>query len=220
VKYSPISFSAPMVRAILDGRKTQTRRLVRWPHGEPPEATIDNLGDGVSLYIYREEPKAKGGYASYTVTCPNGGEGDRLWTREAFRLPGRMDQFSASKLINDLGAEAVRKVVEYLADDLPADQRNLGRYRASRFMPRAFARLILDVTEDPTVERLESITDEDARAEGIVERLPGYWGLPEWANEDLQWNPRAAYLKLFRSLNTFRPDSNPWVWVTTFKKGA
>lgn len=212
----PISFSKEMVSAIRAGRKTQTRRLVRWPKefggAQPHEERLDNVGDCVS--VYATGPRGK----NYVVTCPYGEEGDRLWVREPFRfLSTAWDSFSPSEVIATWGG-AVPAATVYTPF---ASAGQLGRYRHARFMPRALARLLLNVTTYPDLQRLRSITDEDALAEGIV-KLDGHgplqYGLPEWSRIDRQPTPSEAFLHLFEMINgKLRAVENPWVWVSYFR---
>jgi len=218
----PIIFSSPLVRAILDERKTQTRRLVRWPDevvAEPPRAEeLDNLGDGTTVTIYRNDQL-------YTATCPQGGEGDELWVRENFRLPPAMNPDPAAVLITRYGIERIRGSVSYDADFEPWTKvsyatlpHHQGRRRIGRFLPRVLARLRLRVKSDPDMQRLLDVTERDARAEGIVEVKPGFWGLPHWEPFDHKWNARDAFLHLFRTLNNLPEELNPWVWKTSFAR--
>lgn len=215
----PIAFSPEMVSALLAGRKSQTRRLVRWPKefggAQPHPDRLDNVGDCVS--VYATDPRGK----NYAVTCPYGEEGDRLWVREPFRfLNPDWDGFSPSEVVATWGG-AVPAVTIYTPF---ASADRIGRYRHARFMPRALARLLLDVTAWPDLQRLEDVTEEDAIAEGImlVDTGPGplRFGLPTWPRFDRQPTAREAYLKLFRSINGIIGDANPWVWVVYAKPRA
>ncbi|HAM40757.1 MAG TPA: hypothetical protein DCP69_05315 [Candidatus Omnitrophica bacterium] len=133
----PILFSGPMVRALPDGRKTQTRRLVK--HHTDPEFW-DVRRPGV-WEVY----DANCANQTIEVACPHGVPGDRLWVRETF-------------------AETPFGVF-YRAEDsteYPTD----GKWRPSIFMPRRLSRLTLEITE-VRVQRLQDITPEDAIAEGV-----------------------------------------------------
>lgn len=149
----PILFSGPMVRAILDGRKTQTRRIVKpQPHEEcgPIEVghyhptVIDRHGD--------EQPGAEifGAYSldgEWGAKCPHGQPGDRLWVREAFALA---DDYEVDRVLNPGG-------VFYRATHSPAD--DTSRWRPSIHMPRWASRLTLEVT-DVRVERVQDISEK------------------------------------------------------------
>ena len=139
MKERPIPFSGPMVRAILDGRKTQTRRVVK------PRSWADKC------HIANEE---------YGVTfgkCPYGQPGDRLWVREAWQALAEYDHLKPSKIPQ--GTDVL-----YNADhpDMPWNSRK----RNLRFMPRKFSRITLEIT-GIRVERLNDISDVDVIAEGV-----------------------------------------------------
>jgi hypothetical protein len=140
----PILFSATMVRAILAGKKTQTRRAVRWPFtGQPRAEELDNLGDIQSLWV-RGKP----------VPCPYGIQGDRLWVRETWAHSG------ADK----------RRALIYRADEgtaaMALQAPEFGRWRPAIHMPRTACRLRLEVT-DMRAERLQDISIGDVDAEGL-----------------------------------------------------
>lgn len=171
----PILFSGPMVRALLDGRKTQTRRVVN-----PQPATSSD------------------GRACGPIRCPYGAPGDTLWVRETWcsYMPGS---------------------VRYRADG----HNDAGwTWRPSIFMPRWASRLTLRVY-GVRVERVQQITQADARAEGVVD-TSGAWG--DLTDTD-RAGPRGAFEALWNSINAERGfgwDVNPWVWVVSFEleKGA
>lgn len=213
VKERPILFSAPMVRAIRDGSKTQTRRIIKapWLSGEyfySGEITTD-LGypesQGNVWVGFRHDPQWQScdpiGSAAY-VKCPQGKVGDRLWGRETHYIVGESRQ------------------VFYRADD----SNNFGDpfhwhggWKPSIFMPRWASRIDLEIT-GIRVERLQDISEEDAKAEGA----PGYEeGIDSPPPEDgeYSWSHIASFRSLWRSINGH--DSwglNPWVWVLEFKR--
>ena len=201
MKERPILFSGAMVRAILDGRKTQTRRVVKMPRGI------------VSLYRpFPNEPENVQGvdkdgligwYASPTV-CPYGAPGDRLWVRETFGIP-------------DAPYERRDKALVIYRADQSDEMAALNRYfwRPSIHMPRWACRLVLEVT-GVRVERLQDISSDDAIAEGIEPSDVGD------AREEAAWNI-AGYEELWDSLNAKRGlgwATNPWVWVVEFRRAA
>jgi hypothetical protein len=192
MKERPILMSAPMVRAILAGTKTQTRRVVK------PQPTHFNPA-GVPR---RANPD---GGASAVIACPYGQPGQRLWVREAWRgyetddaLPPRDIQRSTPVYF-----EATKSF--YLGFDFKT-----GKLRPGMFMPRWASRITLEVT-GVRVERLQSISDADAFAEGIQ----------QCANEGLpsDGTARGTYRALWESINGPGSwDANPWVWCVEFRK--
>jgi hypothetical protein len=139
MKERPILFSTEMVKAILEGRKTQTRRIVKkQPHGagEWARQLASWLFPNVNPYI--------------KLKCPYGQPGDRLWVRETFLI-----EHSCHKNFYEYRAD--------YSDTIALDV----IWRPSIFMPREACRLMLEVT-DVRVERLQDITEEDAIAEGTV----------------------------------------------------
>ena len=190
MKSKPILFSTPMVRALLDGTKTQTRRVVKLREGEGPGRA--HVGAFGNLRSFDE------GGQEHTIVhiedCPFGQAGSRLWVREAHAVyvPG------------------CEYGVTYRADHL--DPRGDGpahplKWLPSIFMPRWACRLELQVT-DVRVERLQEISEHDARAEGVIPLqmdqgsfLPCFEGL---------WD-------ILNAKRGFGWDSNPFVWVVSFE---
>lgn len=189
MKERPILFSGPMVRAILEGRKTQTRRVVK-PNRSAPTAShvsCTPASDG----SYWVEP---GGW----VACPYGKPGDRLWVRETIlRIGDRSDPICASIYAAD-GSMTPADAWPWKADRLP-----------SIHCPRGLSRITLEVIS-VRVERLQAISNEDAKAEGVRE----YDG-------DEPGDYRGGFRDLWQSINGKRPgcswDDNPWVWAIEFK---
>ena len=193
----PIIFSGEMVRAILDGRKTQTRRVVK---GE----ALEWLQPGMFTRGFVALPENK--------MCPYGQPGDLLWVREAF---GIEEERYIQPEMHSYGGRFEEEVF-YKADDpsLPGM-----KWKPSIHMPKRAARLWLEVT-GIRVERVQEISEEDAVAEGIyknIENPDGYgWRYGESCN-----TARAAFKKLWNSINGKKPgcswEDNPWVWVVEFK---
>jgi hypothetical protein len=136
----PILFSAPMVLALLDGRKTQTRRVVKLPPGYQFDGVRARAA--VLCSLPRQPTGAR------VVRCPYGFPGDRLWVRETW-APSQGDE---------------RPWCEYRADC--ADPLAI-KWKPGIYMPRRLSRIILEIT-DVRVQRLHDITEEDARAEGVA----------------------------------------------------
>jgi hypothetical protein len=207
----PIIFSAAMVRAILDGRKTQTRRVVRLPKWG---TAIDEIGDdGYTMWcVARDSGCLSPALPQYLPT-------DTLWVREAFALGHYYDD--EGKPIGDLRPfyAATMDVGRWYDPD--ADQwRDRPRWRPSIHMPRWASRITLRVT-GVRVERLHDISEEDAIAEGVlVGQLPGCFhsGI---GTLDVEWRSTAthAFEHLWESINgpgTW--DANPWVVAISFER--
>ncbi len=201
----PILFSTEMVKAIRDGRKTQTRRVIglpRWmdPPNEDGDFEIDSIAiDGVELEWPYAISKKTGCLTA--IPCPQGERGDILWVREAWR--------------NDNGSTV------YLADCLPTFAK-MHKWRPSIFLPRTACRMTLDNVL-VRVQRLQDISEEDARAEGVFPSIdiePGDgWSLVMTEHGPVSY--RKAYAALWDSINAkrgFSWDMNPYVWAITFKE--
>jgi len=227
MKERPILFSAPMVRAILDGSKTQTRRVVK-PQPHQSEYEPDHFSwmektkkrevskgwrpDGNGGRIPTETVTPKGTLRSVSVSrgwfsehCPYGQPGDRLWVRETF-CPDWADHGPIYKANGGSAIEA----------GYPREP----RWKPSIHMPRKFSRITLEIT-GVRVERLQEISEDDACAEGVSYTGPypnavlsGFLPRPD----DLA---RKEFKLLWESING--ADSwaaNPWVWVIKFKRVA
>lgn len=224
VKERGILFSAPMVRALLDGSKTQTRRVVkhRWPQlwSEPWHATgkvLDSLTTQPGAWMefrhrQQDEPGYTGSPASTLVPCPYGQPGDRLWVRETWGLHAYGDDTDWHKgpcTVLDLDDS----VIAYRADWGPMQESC--HWRPSIHMPRAASRITLEIVS-VRVERLEDISATDALQEG----LEACWDLPTRQNNPVCWATAVQlYRELWESINgTGSWDANPWVWVVEFKR--
>jgi len=219
---SPILFSAPMVRATRDGRKSQTRRVVQ----RTALDWLQSAGFTPEYVAARENGLSPYGYA-----------GDRLWVKETFIAYGRWEtRFNEKKGRDewhfiDMTRECER-AYQYAADDpnVPlAENRGAlpGWHRQpSIFMPRAASRITLEVT-DVRIERLNSISEADAIAEGIERHYSGWRPYTTMFYEadgvtpaNYLRDPRESYRQLWDSLNAERGfgwQTNPWVWVVEFK---
>lgn len=197
----PILFSAPMVRAILAGTKTQTRRAVK-PVGNDEGFVLLDYGHGWWPYRSDDGESTMKGDMEIPHACPYGWPGDRLWVRETFL---------------DLGACYL-----YRADASAGDERALvapGQpWRPAIHMPRAASRITLEVT-GVRVERLQDISEADARAEGLVWRphAEGYC-LSDGSHFHAA-DPRMSYWGLWDTINgQGSAAANPWVWVVSFTR--
>lgn len=173
----PILFSGPMVRAILKGRKTQTRRVI-----QPKPDHFHTFQPGIWLPQIGDKE----------IKCSYGEPGDRLWVREAWLQDGGIYLYRA-----DFGLGVL------------ADSWN-GYWKPSIHMPRTVCRLTLEIVRI-RAERLQSIREDDAMAEG-VDFIP---------NAPAALDHRTAFAGLWNSINEKRGfgwDTNPWVWVIEFKR--
>lgn len=211
MKERPVLFSAPMVRSILAGRKTKTRRVVNLPAWLHP----DEINDAIAALNRHGGKAAKRGPCDglRSFGCPYGVPGDRMWVREAFRIAATMD--------GQPHTLAVPQAVWYAADD--AIPRLLGRGRPSIRMPRWASRLTLDV-ESVRVERLQDITEEDAIAEGAEFEVQEFNGTGQWGFKGVRGaygdTAREAFAGLWDSLaqDGAKWADNPWVWVVGFRR--
>ncbi len=208
----PILFSGPMVRAILDGRKTQTRRVVKHDpfFGKPDRGNAFVDGGPQSPYLHN--PQDGGEYGDETVqrVYPAYQVGDTLWVRETwaeFDKPPKVE-YRADCDHYEYGLATIRR------DDL-AVPRVIDRWRPSIFMPRWASRIALEVT-DVRCQRLQEISEEDAVAEGCS----GHDGEGPYISAFGGRRIINNFAALWDTLNAKRGygwDSNPWVWAYTFK---
>lgn len=216
----PILFSGEMVRAILDGRKTQTRRVgnmrgadrVRWHVGEthawgakPPEryegwvAEVDAL-KGLLL----------------PLRCPFGQPGDWLWVRETFCPVD--DREYGGVVWTDYRATPRYSAEHPAGWDAAPDDAEALKWRPSIFMPRRASRISLEVT-GIRVERIQDIGGQDAMAEGVERWEYGYKGAP--CTSEVFPTAWTAFRSRWDALNGKRGygwDANPWVWVIEFRR--
>ena len=197
MKTRPILFSAPMVRAILNGTKTQTRRAVKDRH-------IDAAPPACFFQWLRER-------------CPYGQPGDRLWVRETWQVVDGSER--ARRIVTDPSPS--RGWIEYAATVHPGHEPP-PRWRPSIYMPRWASRILLEITA-ARVERLQDISGEDAVAEGIARDGDGYERFhvdPDAPlGQSFTRNPVLAYRGLWEKINGVGTwDANPLVWVIEFKR--
>lgn len=222
----PILFSAAMVAAILDGRKTQTRRVMKtqMPENFCRIGGIDTAGEYAYAVPLAEDEKDD--HLVHECKFPYGNIGDTLWVREEHYAVGHWEKNGTTKtgkqkwkFVPDIGGD-----VRY-SDTPPADfmvsrskeypDVNLWYKRLARFMPRSLSRIKLEIV-DIRVERLKDISQKDAMAEGAppshhsIDKVSREIGHPDFS--------RSWFAQLWQSINGAESwDDNPWVWVISFK---
>lgn len=211
MKERPILFSGPMVRAILEGRKTQTRRVFPRKYLEwidEPRGPEDVAAGYPFICGFDSDEEC----ISALQLCPYGHLGDRLWVREAWHQKGewRLPEHPEAEWEDAYWIGT--KDILYAADaKIPSSG---WRARPSIHMPRWACRLVLEIT-DVRVERLQDISEADARAEGCH---GGHGSIPGY---NYSATPREQFWQLWESLNAGRGycwDANPWVWAITFRR--
>jgi len=211
----PILFSAEMVRAILDGRKTQTRRVMN-----PQPSTVDDAGRW-----YRMK---SGGESLMTSAypCPYGAPGDTLWVRETCWAESTFDgdgvRYPADhvwRIIENTqeASEAWCKLARYGGDAALDNQTNTGMRVPSIHMPRWASRITLRIT-DIRVERLQDISEDDAKAEGCESPLTGAEA-PAAGPGVFLADERTSFAILWNKINGAGAwGANPWVWAISFER--
>jgi hypothetical protein len=217
-KERPILFSAPMVRALLSGIKTQTRRIVN----PQPHAGM------------RWNPVVLSGNAGWEdghgtpLRCPYGQPGDRLWVREAFRFPQSLDRHSPAAVGEaalDAGYRDPWSPTQYEADghrtnnwigfETPPIVSVPGKQRPGIHMPRWASRILLEIV-NVRAERLQDISEVDALAEGVKSCEAELHNSSNW------YCPEELYSMLWTKINGWEGNScwnaNPWVWVVEFRR--
>lgn len=191
----PILFSAPMVRAIRDGSKTQTRRAF----SERMIKLMGHAADAGEVSRFIENGFLQPNDASYIVDfCPYGQPGDRLWVREACA---------------DIGPR-----LTYRADTDDGAHCKVKRWTPSIHMPRWASRILLEIAS-VRVERLNDISEVDSISEGIERKGDMMWSLYGQAHVDRTYSPRASFRALWSSINGAASwDANPFVWVVEFRR--
>ena len=239
----PILFTDEMVRAILAGRKTQTRRPVKPQPKDPPEgwyADAYNHSDRWCFWGPRGT-KDSGRCTLPQFKCPFGKVGDRLWVRETFCLEhqvesdqpppftdGRPIRWEFAGMESDPEGADMWVQPHYRATDPTpelayedSDGEPTVRWKPSLHMPRWASRITLEITEI-RVERVQEITEEEAKAEGVLpcphpiskddECLDCYLDAGEYS---------CSFLNLWDQLYAKKGlgvDANPWVWVIGFRR--
>ncbi|EPM4141983.1 hypothetical protein RZP29_12670 [Klebsiella quasipneumoniae subsp. similipneumoniae] len=192
-------FNSEMVRAILDGRKTQTRRPIKWKQTRFTE--IGEREDG-SKWPWSEDAEHA---CDFWHPCPFGAVGDRIWVRETWNKYGGLLTYRADHdWIDDMRKETVCTA----------------KWVPSIHMPRWASRILLEIT-DVRVERLNAISEEDATAEGVPPAgslLPDYLGTFLTPKGDFA-TAKVAFQRLWESIYGEESwKANGWVWVISFKR--
>lgn len=227
-------FNAEMVRAILDGRKTQTRRPIKWKQTRFTE--IGEREDG-SKWPWSEDAEHA---CDFWHPCPFGAVGDRIWVRETWATLGnedgccidwegnlcKGDERSAARIYR---ASCEQRPGDYGLWSIPDDaywkphtkeHKFEGAWRPSIHMPRWASRILLEIT-DVRVERLNAISEEDATAEGVPPAgslLPDYPGTFLTQKGDFA-TAKVAFQRLWESIYGEESwKANGWVWVISFKR--
>ena len=216
-KAKPTIFSGPMVKAILDNRKNQTRRVLKvsrrlrnkgWEYPIPSSGRLV-IRDG---YAWDDEPGRTEPLSGYLYQ-----PGDLLWVKETCWIWGRWHR--NGKTLTGRQAWRFKPIDRNILRERPLETAKRGGgdgwvYRNARFMPRWASRITLEVT-GTRIERMQEISEEDAKAEGVPCKLEG--------SDENQWGPLALlnFGRLWTSLYPAGPkswDANPWVVVIEFKR--
>lgn len=197
----PILFAGPMVRAILNGEKAVTRRVMK-----PQPDFLGSMVDPNTPF------KTLGAGLHARITCPYGEPGDRLWVREAWVADAQVDSIAPRELSQG-------EPIWYPADghlrQTGCSMMSRGKCRPSIHMPRWASRILLEITA-VRVEHLQDISDEHCVAEGIgVTKHAVGVKLTSPHDESV---PRAMFRELWQSINGAESwAANPWVWVVEFR---
>ncbi|WP_444934942.1 hypothetical protein [Microbulbifer sp. JTAC008] len=212
MKEKPILFNAEMVRAILDGRKTQTRRLIKPQpfNGASDEEAIKQIGGlPPRLSLHQVINQAwRSGYAD--IPCPLGKPSDRLWVRETHHLSHQ----------NKVTYRADYPFNPFNEDECGEDCSMVGeKWRPSIYMPRWASRICLEIT-NVRIERIQDINGDDANAEGIQSWIDSFKARPTYhQNSNLGGYPVTAFSRMWKSIyGDHSWDQNPWVWVIEFRR--
>lgn len=232
MKTKPILFSTEMVQAILEGRKTQTRREVN--HGLGKTMQDDDIKVSITDDGEMAHFKAKGSGTSFMgLKSPYGKIGDILWVRETFSFfmstvnPHAKSLFDEKSSFIKVQYKADNKISEEYKVNYADATKAFGeiieselvktkKYKPSIFMPKEACRLFLKVT-NVRVERLLEISEEDARKEGVEHLVPRW---KDYTNDKgYCYNAWSSFKTLWIKINGIESyTSNPWVWVIEFEQ--
>ncbi|HCC5915891.1 hypothetical protein [Klebsiella pneumoniae] len=224
-------FNGEMVRALLDGRKTQTRRIMKAQPSEDFTPMNMALEADYKARWYTPGIVDKDGYLQPAgkevfgvanenegYSCPFGAVGDRIWVRETW------DRYNIDQDSHDMAYRAT----------IPEDWPESGRWRPSIHMPRWASRITLEIT-DVRVERLNAISEQDAQSEGVhtevwdqtvvarnyaaIDEFFQFWSedMPHYVEMNQLY--RSSFRSLWESIyGAENWQANPWVWVIEFKR--
>ncbi|HCF8514850.1 TPA: hypothetical protein NIV60_003766 [Klebsiella pneumoniae] len=216
-------FNGEMVRALLDGRKTQTRRIVKGTDSAVKFCKEWNINGEEVFVVLGEKDHTGMNPVLGAISCPFGAVGNRIWVRETFQGPlfnyEQMDEY-----LEDSSKFEKPEFCQYAADGghrpeyQDADDNLRHGWRPSIHMPRWASRILLEIT-DVRVERLNAINEHDAQAEGVAKLRGGFWKhyQPGWTQHQL--SARGSFVTLWKSIYGDESwNSNPWVWVIKFNR--
>lgn len=202
MKESPILFTGPMVRAILEGRKTVTRRVVK-----PQPDFLGSMVDPNTPF------KTLDAGLHARITCPHGQPDDRLWVREAWAADAQVDAIAPRDLSQ---GEPIWYPADFSVRQTGCSMISKGRGRPSIHMPRWASRILLEITA-VRIERLQDISEKQALAEGVELEGEGVcWAGAAGTASD---SPVESFRLLWELINGAGSwNANPWVWVVEFKR--
>ncbi|HBO2932179.1 TPA: hypothetical protein ACIR1J_000406 [Pseudomonas aeruginosa] len=202
MKERPILFTGPMVRAILEGRKTVTRRVVK-----PQPDFLGSMVDPNTPF------KTLDAGLHARITCPHGQPGDRLWVREAWAADAQVDAIAPRDLSQ---GEPIWYPADFSVRQTGCSMISKGRGRPSIHMPRWASRILLEITA-VRIERLQDISEKQALAEGVELEGEGVcWAGAAGTASD---SPVESFRLLWELINGAGSwNANPWVWVVEFKR--
>lgn len=237
----PIIYSTPMVQAILEGRKTKTRRVCHRNFETLEEVIPVPRVLGMEEYLGKYRFTWESGDDAI-IKCPYGQPGDILWVRESFAKIGMTEIFSgrksesyvykAGRMVISSKTNSVESIVNGTAVSEIShgfDHNPTGKWKPPIFMPKEACRILLKIT-DVRVELLQDISEPDAKAEGVLfdtlfksyicyQCDKGHIGADNLCENGFFSTAKKSFQSLWKSIYGIESwNSNPWVWVITFEK--
>ena len=227
-----IHFNSEMVRAVMEGRKVQTRRIMK-VQPESHQFGLLRITDStkrgdIGKYHWAESNATGVHTRSALFSCPFGAVGDRLWVRETWQCTsfetneyGHVEGVDYMRQISVIKPNSPAWGVSYKANGFDTDDAEERGFpwRPSIHMPRWASRITLEIT-GVRVERLQAVSEADAQAEGVQLLSGGFWRHyqpNEWTQ--FQLSARGSFATLWNFIygdGSFQ--ANPWVWVIEFKR--